>query len=118
MGLVYFLMIPRRRILDLSKQSIHTKALLSEYQGKRIYLFDTNKLTAGKQLKTLLSRRTVDEPFTTMSDASAANFPLLKVAIRYRHNSLFYRTLYGANIGDAMMSLLHTAVYHILNEYS
>lgn len=33
----------------------------------------------------------------------------IKVFIRYRKNSLFYRTAYGANVGDAMMSVIHTA---------
>ena len=33
----------------------------------------------------------------------------VKVVIRYRKNSYFYRTFFGAMIGDAMMSLLHTA---------
>jgi hypothetical protein len=32
----------------------------------------------------------------------------LKMAIRYRHNSLFYRTMRGAAIGDLYMSLIHT----------
>ncbi len=219
------------------KKSAHTTALLSEYEGNRIYLFDTNTLTAGKQLAELLKDRTSGDEFITMSDASASNFPMLddsllarwmislclshgrrkfyelldgtdkdtqfildliaqvyqnerhckhenlndkqrleyhqehsklvmdamkiwfnnlllfkkvepnsrlgeaitymlkrwgwltqflhvpgaaldnniceqaiKVVIRYRKNSLFYRTFYGASIGDAMMSLLHTAV--------
>ena len=219
------------------KKAIHATALLSDYQDHRIYLFDTNTQTAGKQLKRLLSARTIDDTFTTMSDASASNFPLLddplmarwvislclshgrrrfvelladqdedlvfildliakvyindrhckekrlsparrlqyhqqhsapvmaamytwfnnlllfkqvepnsrfgeailymlkrwewltqflqkpgapldnniceqaiKVMIRYRNNSLFYRTFYGATIGDAMMSVLHTAI--------
>ena len=218
------------------KKSVHTTALLSEYEGNRIYLFDTNTLTAGKQLADLLQDRTSGDKFITMSDASASNFPKLddsllarwvitlclshgrrrfyelldgadpdtrfildliaevyqnerhckteklkcqerlqyhkkhsapvmdamriwfnnlllfkkvepnsrlgeaitymlkrwhwltqflrvpgaaldnniceqaiKVVIRYRNNSLFYRTFYGASIGDAMMSLLHTA---------
>ena len=30
------------------------------------------------------------------------------MVIRYRKNSLFYRTFHGANVGDAMMSVLHT----------
>lgn len=59
------------------KKSVHTTALLSEYQGNRIYLFDTNTLTAGKQLQNLLDSRIVDDKFITMSDASASNFPLL-----------------------------------------
>jgi transposase len=32
----------------------------------------------------------------------------LKMAIRHRRNSLFYRTLHGAYIGDLFMSLIHT----------
>ena len=224
------------------KKAVHATALLSEYQGQRIYLFDTNTQTAGKQLKELLSKRTVDDKFITMSDATAANFPALdddlmarwvislclshgrrrfvellgdqdedilfildliakvyinerhckdknlhseqrllyhqqhsspviaamytwfnnlilykqvepnsrfgeailymlkrwewltqflhepgapldnniceqsiKVMIRYRNNALFYRTFYGANSGDAMMSVLHTAIHAGIN---
>ena len=32
----------------------------------------------------------------------------LKMAIRHRNNSLFYKTLNGAHIGDMFMSLIHT----------
>lgn len=224
------------------KKAIHATALLSDYQGHRIYLFDTNTLTAGKQLKLLLTQRTIEEDFMTMTDASASNFPMLddnlvarwvitlclshgrrrfvellgdadedivfildliaqvydneryckqnklnkqqrllyhqqhsapimeamriwfnnlllykhvepnsrlgesiiymlkrwewltqflrvpgaaldnniceqaiKVMIRYRNNSLFYKTLYGATIGDAIMSMLHTTVHAGVN---
>lgn len=33
----------------------------------------------------------------------------IKVAIRHRRNSLFYKTLHGAQVGDCLMSLIHTA---------
>jgi hypothetical protein len=33
---------------------------------------------------------------------------VLKMAICHRKNSLFYRTLHGAYIGDLFMSLIHT----------
>lgn len=33
----------------------------------------------------------------------------IKVVIRHRRNSLFYRTLQGANVGDDLMSLIQTA---------
>jgi transposase len=33
----------------------------------------------------------------------------LKMAIRHRRNSLFYRSERGAEIGDMLMSLIHTA---------
>lgn len=44
----------------------------------------------------------------------------IKVAIRHRKNSLFYRTTRGAEVGDSMMSIIHTAaragvnVFHYL----
>jgi transposase len=41
----------------------------------------------------------------------------IKVLIRYRNNSRFYKTFYGANVGDAMMSLLHTAVASNVNPF-
>lgn len=227
------------------KKGVHTTALLSDYQGHRIYLFNTNTLTAGKQLASLLKDRTSDDDFMTMSDASASNFPTLnenllarwvitlclshgrrrfvelldeadddvqfivdiiaqvyqhekhckqaklndeerlvyhqkhsaplmsalqvwfnnlllykevepnsrlgeaiiymlkrwqwltqflrvpgaqldnniceiaiKVVIRYRKNSLFYRTFYGASVGDAMMSVLHTAAHAGINIFT
>jgi len=33
----------------------------------------------------------------------------LKKAILHRKNSLFYKTVYGAQVGDLYMSLIHTA---------
>ncbi len=225
-----------------SKASVHATALLSEYEGHRIYLFNTNTLTAGKEFAKLLQIRESADPFITMTDASASNFPevddglaaqwvislclsharrkfveltedgdqdtefvldiigqvyqneryckdhslsdqerllyhqqhsqplmeslriwfnnlilyqkiepnslmgqaiiyllkrwhwltqflriagapldnnvceqAIKVLIRYRKNSLFYRTYYGASIGDAMMSVIHTAVHAKVN---
>ena len=34
---------------------------------------------------------------------------ILKKAILHRKNALFYKTLHGAQVGDAFMSLIHTA---------
>lgn len=33
----------------------------------------------------------------------------IKVVIRHRRNSLFYRSDFGAEVGDAFMSIIHTA---------
>jgi transposase len=41
----------------------------------------------------------------------------LKMAIRHRHNSLFYRTLHGACIGDIFMSLIHTCRLSKVNPF-
>lgn len=227
------------------KKAVHVTALLSEFNGNRIYLFNTNTMPAGQQLASLLKDRASKENFKTMSDASPSNFPKLeeglaarwvitlclsharrrfvellngtdedtqlildligqvyhnerhckdnqldderrliyhqvhsaaaidsmrtwfnnlifykkvepnsrlgeailymlkrwewltqflrvtgaaidnniceqaiKVVIRYRNNSLFYKTFYGASIGDAMMSLLHTTAYAGVNIFT
>lgn len=36
---------------------------------------------------------------------------MLKMAIRHRHNSLFYKTQRGADVGDVYMSLIHTCYF-------
>lgn len=41
----------------------------------------------------------------------------LKRAIVHRKNSLFYRTLNGARVGDAFMSIIHTAELHDVDPY-
>lgn len=41
----------------------------------------------------------------------------IKILIRYRKSSLFYKTLYGASIGDAMMSVIHTAAQSSVNVF-
>jgi len=42
---------------------------------------------------------------------------VLKMAIRHRRNSLFYRTLHGAYIGDLFMSLIHTCRLSKINPF-
>jgi hypothetical protein len=41
----------------------------------------------------------------------------LKMAIRHRNNSLFYRTEHGACVGDIYMTLIHTAALHRQNPF-
>lgn len=36
---------------------------------------------------------------------------MLKMAIRHRRNSLFYKTQRGADVGDVYMSLIHTCYF-------
>ena len=59
------------------KKAVHATALVSDYNDKRIYLFDTNTLTAGKQFSETLESRSSNEEFISMSDASGQNFPNL-----------------------------------------
>lgn len=41
----------------------------------------------------------------------------LKMAIRHRNNSLFYKTQHGAEVGDIYMTLIHTAELHGQNAF-
>jgi hypothetical protein len=42
----------------------------------------------------------------------------LKRAIRHRKNSLFYKTLHGARVGDIYMSLIHTCELNSINPFT
>ena len=42
---------------------------------------------------------------------------ILKMAIRHRNNSLFYKTENGAHVGDLFMSLIHTCHLHGVNAF-
>lgn len=41
----------------------------------------------------------------------------IKIAIRHRRNSLFYRTPRGARVGDCLMSLIYTAQQNQVNPF-
>jgi hypothetical protein len=41
----------------------------------------------------------------------------LKMSIRHRNNSLFYKTEYGAQVGDLFMSLIHTCRINGVNAF-
>jgi hypothetical protein len=41
----------------------------------------------------------------------------IKIAIRHRRNSLFYKTTRGAEVGDCLMSLIYTARENSINPY-
>ena len=41
----------------------------------------------------------------------------IKIAIRHRRNSLFYKTPTGAKVGDCLMSLIYTAKQNNVNPY-
>lgn len=41
----------------------------------------------------------------------------IKIAIRHRRNSLFYKTTQGAQVGDCLMSLIYTAKENGVNPY-
>ena len=42
----------------------------------------------------------------------------LKMAIRHRNNSLFYKTQRGADVGDLYMALIYTATLHGENPFA
>ncbi len=104
------------------KSAIHATALLSEYQGHRIYLFETNQKTAGKTFSSLLQERRVNEDFQTMSDASASNFDTVDDTLMARwiitlclvHSRRKFYELFDPDVDDDVSFVIRTigAVYH------
>ncbi len=42
---------------------------------------------------------------------------MIKVMIRYRKNSFFFKTINGAKVGDCLMSVIHTAARNGINPF-
>ncbi len=62
-------------------KSVHATAIISEYEGHRIHMFQTDTQTAGKTFASLIHARESNDGFITMSDASSNNFPDLNESL-------------------------------------
>ncbi|MEO8185278.1 MAG: IS66 family transposase [Deltaproteobacteria bacterium] len=74
----------------------------------------------GKAFNYLLKRWQALTAFLRVPDAPLDNNlceRVLKMAIRHRNNSLFYRSQRGAEIGDLYMTLIYTAELHGENPF-
>lgn len=76
--------------------------------------------TLGKAVKYMLTRWAFLTRFLTVEGCPIDNSlceRAIKYLIRYRKNSLFYRTQAGAHCGDVLMSLIHTAMKNNINAF-
>jgi len=74
----------------------------------------------GESFQYLLKRWDKLMLFLRQPDAPLENNKcerVLKMAIRHRNNSKFYRSARGAQVGDCYMTLIHTAVLHNENPF-
>lgn len=74
----------------------------------------------GRAMKYLLKRWEKLTRFLRVAGAPVDNNiceRALKMAIRHRNNSLFYKSQHGANVGDVYMTLIHTAELHGANPF-
>lgn len=74
----------------------------------------------GQAMNYLLKRWEKFTRFLRVADAPLDNNiceRALKMAIRHRNNSLFYKSQHGANVGDVYMTLIHTAELHRQNPF-
>jgi hypothetical protein len=74
----------------------------------------------GQAMNYLLKRWEKVTRFLHVPDAPLDNNiceRALKMAIRHRNNSLFYKSQHGANVGDIYMTLIHTAELHGENPF-
>lgn len=76
--------------------------------------------TLGSAIRYLLRRWSALTRFLTVEGCPLDNSiceRAIKYLIRYRKNSLFYRTLAGAQCGDTLMSLIYTAMKNGINAF-
>jgi hypothetical protein len=74
----------------------------------------------GKAIRYMLKRWSAITRFLSVENCPLDNSlceRAIKVLIRYRKNSLFYRTLQGALCGNTLMSLIHTAIKNNINAF-
>ena len=60
--------------IDAKNKSSRTTAIIAEISSYKITLFYTSDNVAGDNIEELLTKRTVDTNFITMTDASSSNF--------------------------------------------
>lgn len=76
--------------------------------------------TLGKAVSYMLKRWSALTRFLTVEGCPIDNSlceRAIKDLIRYRKNSLFYRTIAGAHCGNTLMSLIHTAMKNGINAF-
>lgn len=60
---------------ETQRKGVYTTAIISQTQSHDIHLFYTGGCYAGENIDELLSKRSNEAPFLTMTDASQNNFP-------------------------------------------
>ena len=112
---------PKERLLY---HQTHSQPLMDS-----LYLWLNNQLLyelceenggLGKAVKYLLKHWLKLTTFLRVAGAPLDNSwaeQAIKIAIRHRRNSLFYRTPKGALVGDCFMSLIYTATQNGVNPY-
>lgn len=106
---------PEERLLLHQRRSGPVMQKLHEWLKRQFEerLVEPNS-ALGKAIKYMLKRWQELTLFLRVAGAPLDNNiceQALKLAIRHRKNSLFYKTLRGAAVGDLYMSLIHTC-YH------
>lgn len=102
----------------------HSQPVLTELEGWMKTELEQRRVEPNSPLggafKYLLKRWDKLTRFLHVLDAPLENNlceRVLKMALRHRNNSKFYRTQRGANVGDIYMTLIHTALLHHENPF-
>lgn len=112
---------PEQRLLYHQTHSAPLMAILYQWLNNQlVYELAEENSGFGKATKYLLKHW---ELFTTF--LRVAGSPLdnswaeraIKIAIRHRRNSLFYRTSHGAQVGDCLMSIIYTCQQNKVNAF-
>jgi len=115
-------MTPEERLAYHQEKSRPTMDKLEAWLRKQLdeKLVEPNG-TLGEATEYMLNRWDKLTRFLTVAGAPIDNNiceRALKRAIRHRKNSLFYKTLHGARVGDIYMSLIHTCELNGINPFT
>jgi hypothetical protein len=117
----------KQALSDDERLAVHQRdsaPVMAELQRWIIAPFDEKRVEPnsglGEAFQYLLKRWDKPTLFLRVSGAPLDNSfceRVLKMAIRHRNNSLFYRSVRGARVGDIYMALIYTAELHGENPF-
>jgi hypothetical protein len=114
-------MTPRQRLRFHQSESGPLMEALFLWFNKKLNLKEVEPNSAlGKAIQYMLNHWQELTLFLRVENAPLDNNiceRALKMAIMHRKNSLFYKTLHGAYIGDLFMSIIHTCALMKINPF-
>ncbi|NNC62978.1 MAG: IS66 family transposase [Eudoraea sp.] len=115
-------MTPRGRLLYHKE---HSTEIMDDLKSYLENLFSDKKVepnsSLGKAIKYMLKRWEKLTRFLHIEGVPLDNNiceQMIKRAVLHRKNSMFYKTRYGAYVGDMMMSIIHTCYLNRINPFN
>ena len=117
----------KEKLIPSQRLAYHQQHSSPVMEALKVYLMNLwhyggieHNSTLGKAVKYMLTRWTFLTRFLSVEGCPLDNSlceRAIKNLIRYRKNSLFYKTQAGAECGNVLMSLIYTAIHNGINAF-